>query len=166
MFYGKSRGQRRKFKSLLKYIDKIEGYKDTDEINKWGFEHFHVPCPGWLDMPRTSSKIKTTFCKAWVKKTEEILKAKPGDLEFCKVVCCLCVPHYRDSQIIIFYNKKYYDSFFTRHNEYQDWTVITDGRSFMNERHIVTDLKETGFIETMYDEDHTVKRDLWFYGEL
>ena len=57
MFYGKSRGQGRKYKRLLKYIAEIEPYIDKEEIEEWGFEHFHVPCPVWLDMPRTSSKI-------------------------------------------------------------------------------------------------------------
>ena len=63
MFYGKSRGQGRKYKRLLKYIAEIEPYIDKEEIEEWGCEHFHVPCPVWLDMPRTSSKIKTAFCK-------------------------------------------------------------------------------------------------------
>ena len=62
MFYGKSRGQGRKYKRLLKYIAEIEPYIDKEEIEEWGYEHFHVPCPVWLDMPRTSSKIKTAFC--------------------------------------------------------------------------------------------------------
>ena len=84
MFYGKSRGQRRKLKRLLKNIAEIEPYQDIDEINKRGFEHFHVPCSVWLDMPKTSSKIKTEFCNAWIRKTEEIFKAKPENLQFCK----------------------------------------------------------------------------------
>lgn len=110
MFYGKSRGQKRKIKRLLKNIADIEPYKNIDEINR-GFEHFHVPCSVWLDMPKTSSKIKTEFCKAWIRKTEEILKAKPEDLQFCKVVCLLCTPDLLGSQIIIFYDQKYYDTF-------------------------------------------------------
>jgi hypothetical protein len=107
MYYGKSRGQRRKFKRLLENIAEIEPYQDIDEINEWGFEHFHVPGSVWLDMPKTSSKIKTLFCKAWIRKTEEILKAKPDGLKFCKVVCFLCIPDLFCSQIIIFYGRKY-----------------------------------------------------------
>ncbi len=166
MYNGKSRGQRQKFKRLLKNIEEIEGYKDIDDINKWGFEHFHVPCPVWLDKPKTSSKIKTAFCKAWIRKTEEILKEKPREFEFCKVVCVICIPKVRDSQIIIFYNQNYYESFWNRHNEYQDWTEISDGRSLIKERNIITELKEYGYKETLNEEDYTVVRDLWFYGEV
>jgi len=166
MFYGKSRGQKRKLKRLLKNIAEIKPYQDIDEINKWGFEHFHVPCSVWLDMPKTSSKIKTEFCKAWIRKTEEILKAKPEDLQFCKVVCVLCIPDVRESQIIIFYDQKYYDTFWNRHGGYQDWSRISDDRSLMKERNIETELKEFGFKETLTDEDYTVVYHLWFYGEV
>lgn len=166
MYYGKPRGQRRKLKWLLKNIAEIKPYQDIDEINKRGFEHFHVPCSVWLDIPKTSSKIKTEFCKAWIRKTEEILKAKPEDLQFCKVVCFLCTPDLLGSQIIIFYDQKYYDTFWNRHNEYQDWTRITNGSSLAKERNIHTDLKETGFKETLTDEDYTYVSYLWFYGEL
>lgn len=166
MFYGKSRGQKRKLNRLLKNIAEIKPYQDIDEINKCGFEHFHVPCSVWLDMPKTSSKIKTEFCKAWIRKTEEILKAKPEDLQFCKVVCVLCIPDVRESQIIIFYDQKYYDTFWNRHGGYQDWSRISDGRSLMKERNIETELKEFGFKETLTDEDYTVVYHLWFYGEV
>jgi hypothetical protein len=70
------------------------------------------------------------------------------------------------SQIIIFYDQKYYDTFWNRHNEYQDWTRITNGSSLAKERNIHTDLKETGFKETLTDEDYTYVSYLWFYGEL
>ena len=166
MFYGKSRGQSKKYKRLLKNIDKIKAYEDKAEIEEWGFEHFHVPCRVWLDMPRTSSKIKTEFCKAWIRKTEEILKAKPEEFEFCKVVCCLCIPHLRNSQIIVFYTRKYYESFWERHCGYQEWEDLPEGQSLMKERNIVTDLKETGFKETLTDEDYTAIQRLWFYGEV
>ena len=166
MFYGKSRGQRQKYLRLLKNIAEIAPYRDIEEINEWGYEHFHVPCPVWLDKPKTSSKIKTAFCKAWIRKTEEIINAKPKDLEFCKVVCCLCIPHLRNSQIIIFYDQKYYDSFWNRRGGYQDWSRTPEGMSLIKERNIVTELKEFGFKETLTDEDYTVVQHIWFYGEV
>ena len=166
MFCGKSRGQRQKFKRLLKNIAEIEPYKNIEEINERGFEHFHVPCSVWLDKPKTSSKIKTAFCKAWIRKTEEIIKAKPKEFEFCKVVCGLCIPNVQNSQIIIFYNQKYYESFWNRHGDYQDWSRTPDELSLMKERNIVTELKEFGFKETLTDEDYTIVSHIWFYGEV
>ena len=166
MYYGKSRGQRQKFKRLLKNIDAIRAYRYVDEMNKCGFEHYHVSGSVWIDMPKTSSKIKTAFCKAWIRKTEEILKAKPESLEFCKVVCMLDIPNLYSSQIIVFYDQEYYESFWGRHDSYQEWSKLPDSKSLMRDRNIVTDLKEVGFKEIIRDEDYTCVSDLWFYGEV
>ena len=166
MYNGKVRGQKRKLKKLLKYIEEIEPYKDLEHANEYKFEHFHVPSSVWIEMPKTSSKIKTLFCKAWIRKTEEILKAKPEGVEFCKVVCDLTVPNLWDSQIIIFYDRDYYDNFWNRHGGYQDWSRIKNGMSFIKERNIVTDLKEVGYKETITDEDKISVSNIWFYGEM
>ena len=166
MYNGKVRGQKRKLKTLLKYIDEIKPYQDVKYAKDVQFEHYHVPSNPWIEMPKTYSKIKTEFCKAWIKKTEEILKAKPKDLEFCKVVCNLTIPNLWDSQIIIFYDKKYYDSFWDRHNEYQDWSLIESAFSLVKERNIDTELKETVYKETINDEDYTSISYMWFYGEV
>ncbi len=78
----------------------------------------------------------------------------------------LTSPDVRESQIIIFYDQKYYDTFWNRHNSYQDWSRLPEGRSLMKERNIETELKEFGFKETLTDEDYTVVYHLWFYGEV
>ena len=166
MYYGKVRGQKRKLKMLLKNIEKIEPYQKIDEAYDNRFDHFHVPSNPWIEMPKTSSKIKTTFCEAWIRKTEEILKAKPESLEFCKVVCMLDIPYLYSSQIIVFYDQEYYESFWDRHDSYQEWSKLPDSKSLMRDRNIVTDLKEVGFKEIIRDEDYTCVSDLWFYGEV
>ncbi len=160
MYYGKSRGQKRKFKMLLRWMDKIEPFMETGEEQ----EHFHVPCGTWLSMPKTSGRVKTEFCRKWIKKTEEIILRKPKDLPFCKVVAAVCCPDVRSSQIIIFYDEKYYSTFWKRDGVYQKWTRI-EGKSFAKERNIKTDLPETGYIEELQDEDYNCKSYIWFYGE-
>ncbi len=160
MHYGKSRGQKRKFKMLLRWMDTFEPFKKTDEEE----EHFHVPCGTWLAMPKTSGRIKTEFCRKWLEKTEEFIAKKPNELPFCKVVAAITYPDVRDSQIIIFYDEKYYSTFWNRNGEYQKWTP-TEGRSFAKERNIETRLYETGYIEELFDEDYNCKSYIWFYGE-
>lgn len=161
MIRSKSRGQQRKYKTLLRWMDKIEPYKNTDVV----FEDFGVPCRPWLSYPKTSSKIKTAVCKKWLEKTEEIIKQKPQDLPFCKVVALITYPNIRASRIIIFYDENYYKTFWDRRNPYQIWTPIKNERSFAKERGIVTNLPEIGYIEELYDEDWYEKSFIWFYGE-
>ena len=78
----------------------------------------------------------------------------------------MCIPSLRNSQIIIFYDQKYYESFWNRHGGYQDWSRTPDGMSLMKERNIATQLKEVGFKETLTDEDYTAIQHIWFYGEV
>ena len=57
----KVRGQKRRLNSLLNNIDKIQ--PSFDYIGE--YEHFHVPCGWWISEPKTSSGVKTEFCKKW-----------------------------------------------------------------------------------------------------
>lgn len=165
MYNGKVRGQRRKLKKLLNNIEEIKAYQNLEFDMENKYEHFHVPCTPWIERPKTYSKIKTAFCKVWIRKTEEIINTKPEGLQFCKVVCNICVPNLWDSQIIIFYDKDYYDSFWDRHGGYQDWSKIQGSSSLIKERWVTTNLKETGYIETIIDEDSKYTSYMWFYGE-
>lgn len=169
MIRSKSRGQQKKFKRLLSWLDKIEPFKNTNDLLfkdvEDKFEHFHVPCGPWLSKPKTSGKIKTAFCKKWLEKTEEIIGNKPKDLPFCKVVAAITYPDVRESQIIIFYDEEYYNSFWDRKGPYQIWTRVDDKRSFAKERGIMTELPEIGYLEELNDEDYCAKSHIWFYGE-
>lgn len=162
MIKSKSRGQKRKYKVLLNWMDRMKPFKNTN----LQFEDFGIPCGPWLSKPKTSGKIKTAVCKKWLEKTEEIMKQKPTDLPFCKVVAAITYPDVRDSRIIIFYDENYYNSFWDRKKgPYQIWTPIKNERSFTKERGIVTDLLEIGYIEELYDDDWYGKSFIWFYGE-
>jgi len=160
----KQRGQKRKLGALLKYIDEFEAYKNIDEK----YEHFHVPCScDFINSKKTSSKVKTAFCKKWLKATERFIKRKPSKLPFCKVVSLISIHDLWGSQIKIFYDEDYYNTFWDRKTPEQLWEQITDKNlSFIRERGITTHLTEIGYRETLKDEDYTYKGVLWFYGEL
>lgn len=165
MKYKKERGQSRKLKRLLSYIEEIKPYKNTDRI----YEHFHVPSSPFISSPKTSGKIKTAFCKAWLKKTAEIIGQKPKSLSFCKVVSVIVENDLWASQIIVFYDENYYNSFWERNSTYQTWIPFqTSGKSFSAERNINTTLNEKGYYEIINDEDTGIVRKgtLWFYGDL
>lgn len=93
----KVRGQKRRLNSLLNNIDKIQ--PSFDYIGE--YEHFHVPCGWWISEPKTSSGVKTEFCKKWLKKTQEIINSKPKNNKFCRVVADITSPCFWNSQISV-----------------------------------------------------------------
>ena len=161
--YQKQRGQRRKINNLLLNIEQITPFTDTEDR----YEHFHVPSDQFISSPKTSGKLKTAFCEAWLQKTTKIIEQKPKDIPFCKVVAVIDEGDLWESQIIIFYDEDYYNSFWERSSAEQTWLPIdSDTRSFAKERSIKTSLKEKGYIEILTDEDIRRKSTLWFYGEI
>lgn len=157
----KQRGQRRKLKKLLTNIDRFLPFTDVEDE----YEHFHVPSTPWIEFPKTAGRIKTAFCRKWIEKTEEFISQKPSGLSFCKVVSVICYPNLWDSQIIIFYDKKYYNSFWDRKGPYQVWTRIENTKSFTKARGISTTLPETCYKEKISEDDETRISYLWYYGE-
>ncbi len=163
MKHKKQRGQRKKIKNLLLNIAQITSF--TNINNK--YEHFHVPSDKFISSPKTSGKIKTVFCRAWLQKTADIIEKKPKDIPFCKVVSVVDEGNLWESQIIIFYDEEYYNSFWERSSTEQKWLPIDfDKRSFAKERNIKTLLKEKGYIEILFEEGIQRKSTLWFYGEI
>lgn len=159
----KTRGQRRKLNALLKNIDSLVPFCNTDG----DYEHFHVPSDMFIESPKTSGKVKTAFCKKWLEKTERLMRQKPENLPFCKIVALIDVPNYWCSQIIIFYSQSYYDTFWDRNDLSQTWEVVdAKPQSLVKARNIETTLSEKGYIETINVDGNCKKSILWFYGDL
>ncbi len=156
----KQRGQLRKLKNVCQSIGRFEPFTRTDEM----YEHFHFPGDFFIEAEKTSGKIQTKFCKKWLETAEKFISQKPEDIAFCKVVALICVPNFWSSQIIIFYDEQYYNSFWDRKDSYQTWTPIGERRSFCKERNIETSLQETGYLERLEDEE-VYESELWFYEE-
>jgi len=166
MYMKKSRGQKRRLKLLLKNIDRFVPYEDCRDPD-CEFEHFHVPSTPWIEMPKTSGRIKTAFIRKWLEKTELFIKLKPEGLPFCKVVAVVCEPYLWDSQIIIFYSEKYYSTFWDRKGPYQTWTKTDVGENSMSaQRNIPTPLPVECYTEVIAEEDYTRTTRLWYYGEV
>ena len=163
MRYAKERGQSRKIKSLCRNINKIIPYADVNAA----FENFLVPSGQFISSPKTSGRVKTEFCRAWLARTAEIIAQKPKNLPFCKVAAVLCAEDLWKSQIIIFYDEEYYKNFWNRNTAEQAWLPVSDAaKSFAKERNIKTPLKEKGYAEIISEGDTQIKSALWFYGDI
>lgn len=160
----KQRGQWRKLKSMFRNIDNFKLFTKTSNE----CEHFHVPSSMFIESSRTSRKVKTEFFRKWIKTAEAFISEKPVDIPFCKVVAVLSVPNYWSSQITVFYDENYFNSFWKRTESEQFWIPIKQEEAFCKKRNIITSLKETGYHEIIIDEDENTEfeNDLWFYGDL
>ena len=158
----KQRSQRRKLRRLLENIDRIAPEWDPDR----DMEHFHVPSSDFLDQAKVYGQIKTAFCRMWIEKTEQLMKAAPSD-RFCRIAAFIDLKCMHSSQIVIFYDREYYDSFFERDNECQRWSIVT-ARSFAKERGIRTDLREICINCREYDDDGALVYEtaMWCYGDV
>lgn len=81
----KQRGQKRRLRALLENINRFVPFTDTG----LPYEQFSVPCGRFISSPKTSGKVKTAFCRAWLQKTEQILAQKPANMPFCRVTALL-----------------------------------------------------------------------------
>ena len=156
----KQRGQKSKLHSLLKYIDEFQAYEFLTDR----FDAFRVPCASeFINSCKTDSKIKTEFCRKWIETTERFIAQKPSELAFCKVAAFISVPYFWNSQIIIFYDEDYYNSF----RNFEKRQTFTEDCSFVRERGIVTNLKEIGVEDIFIDEDdgYICKSHDWWYFE-
>ncbi len=158
----KQRGQGRKLKTLLNYIDEFIPFEETDGK----YEHFHVPCcQSFINSPKTRAKIKTAFFRKWIETTEKFIEeSKIKKLPFCKVVAIICEEDLWDSEIIIFYDKNYYDTFFTRNNDCQTWTQIKNKNSFIKQHGVSTRLTEVCISTKYIDDDYVYSSFMWCYN--
>ena len=158
----KQRGQHRRLKAMFGHIDEFIPFSNTGQK----YEHFHVPSSPFIEGNRTNGAVKTEFCRKWLETTEKFISQKPEEQHFCKVVAVLSVPNLWSSQIIIFYDEGYYDSFWKRTSPEQFWSLTKDKMSFCKGRNIVTSLEERCYHEKIVEDDNIFECDLWFYGDL
>ena len=164
----KQRGQKRRLKAMLRDIDLFVPFTHMDRV----YEHFHVPGglfrSVFIGSDQTSGKIQTEFSRKWLETTERFISQKPIDIPFCKIVALISVPDFEGSQIIIFYDEKYYHSFWNRTGPEQFWDLTIHKYSFCKQRNIQTSLKEGCWHERMIDEEdgEEFHSDLWFFGDL
>ena len=106
----KQRGQNRKLKRMFDDIDKFQPDWNNDER----YEHFHVPSDPFIESEKTTNQNKKKFYEKWLATVDRLMKEKPQDIVFCKIVGMISIPGVWCSEIIIFYDQEDYEAFFKR----------------------------------------------------
>lgn len=158
----KQRWYRREFRRLIKFINSIkpnyipESPLEFDECIKIYANLFFKP----------KGKNRIELMAVLLKKAEEIIAGKPENLRFCKVVLAVYENNIAWSEIIIFFDEKYYHDFWRRTNiQVQRWTKI-DEPSFAKSLGVKTNLKECCYLEEVQNDEENYKQKIWFYGEI
>lgn len=158
----KQRWYRRECRRLIKFINSIkpdyipEPPLEFDECIKIYANLFFKP----------KGKNRIELMAALLKKAEEIIVGKPENLRFCKVVLAVYENNIAWSEIIIFFDEKYYYDFWLRTNiQVQKWTKIYEP-SFAESLGLNTDLSEVCYLEEVQNDEDNYKQKIWFYGEI
>lgn len=163
----KTRGLRRKCRVLVATLIKLteefpEGSSDKE------FWHFHIPVKkSFADSKRTPKKARKLLIQTLINRSEYLSTLKPSGNVFCKVVCIICKQELSRSQIIIFFNKEYFNSFFIRNDEEQVWILIeTNEFDIKSMYNIPLRFSIKYYLENIYDGDVVWKDELLVIGEL
>lgn len=123
-----------------------------------------MPSDPFIESEKATNQNQKKFYEKWLATVERLMEEKPQDIEYCKVVGMISIPDIWCSEIIIFYEQEYYESFFKRNSAYQTWIKIKNN-SFLECKQIQTTLKEVGYQQIIRDED-IYQNELWFYGDV
>jgi len=139
-------------------IDYTEKFPEIGDNMYW---HLHVPCNQMLlDSKVTLSYTKSGCIKLLIERIEYLKRIAPVETENFKIVVCISIPCLWDSQIIIFKDEEYYNSFFIRETREQKWTLLNRQQSFVDKWNLkIPEYFEVkGFLEEIYDEEQLFVR--------
>lgn len=165
----KIRGQKRKVNDLKKQLERLGDFFPDESFVHDSYYHYHFPCSqGLLDSKNSSSKIRKTAMQLLIDSAVRLRKARPDNLADKKIVVSINLPYLWDSQVIVFYNKEYYQSFFDRDSSEQKWIEIKESTSIIDKYklRIPGDFKVKGYLEEINDIDYQYSGQIWFIGEL
>ena len=161
----KSRGLRRKCRSMTRRI--IEQTATFPQAHKGAaFWHLHLPAArDFISCGATPFKVRRLCAQTLIDRAHYLAALAPSDGE-TRVVVAITPEDLWDSQIIVFFGSKYFDSFFTRDSPDQKWTPLNPKRSLRRRWNLElpVSFRERGYQEK--SEDFQSQHELWFIGQL
>lgn len=164
----KVRGSRRKCNCVMDKLKALTLNFPVDFQDK-PYWHLHLPvAKDFVISKHTPNYVYKQITQALVDSAKHLSDIKPNDIEFCKVVLVLDFDNIFDSQIIVFFNEDYYNSFFTRDTIYQKWTMLEEECQRIKQWNIKLPdgFDVRGYLEEINDVDYKYIGKIWFIGEL
>lgn len=129
--------------------------------------HLHLYSPrNFIRSKATPFGVRRLCAQTMIDRARHLAAiAPPG--ESVRVVVALSLPDLCGSQIIVFFGSDYFNTFFSRRTETQEWTQLENNSLIKAWNLQLPDgFSERGYLEETQDEDEVHKGQIWFIGQL
>lgn len=118
-----------------------------------------MPIPvaqSFIDSKKTPRSIRKFCIQTLINATEKLVKIKPSSQIKTRIVAIISLPNLWDSQITVFFDSNYFDTFFDRKSDYQKWISLSSTRNIQKEwgLNIPNNFLLKGYLEKINDEDY------------
>ncbi|QWV94292.1 DUF3916 domain-containing protein [Geomonas oryzisoli] len=166
----KIRGARRKMTGFIsRLMSETERFPEEDRPG-CGYWHLHMPVSKlFIDSTSTPLSTRHVFIQAVLDAAGKLRDLKSTDEKRkIRIVTSISLPCLFDSQITVFFDDKYFSTFFDRDSSEQRWTALPANRDLQKELSLKMPegLQQKGFHESVSDEDYSFEGEVWFFGEL
>jgi len=163
MEHKKQRWYKREVKRVVRTIDNFYSVFNPLINQPFCDEYFKIYANLFF---KPKGKDRREIFQRLIRKTEEMLISKPEDIGFCKIILAVYEENFAHSQILIFYENSYYNTFWDREDiQYQKWSKVNKG-SLIAKLNIMTNLTEVGYLKEVSDEVGYRKQKIWFFGDV
>jgi len=160
----KLRGIKRRLKSIDSWSESFNGFFPK-EFSTEKYINYKIPVLDRLvNPPTTTTNIQAHCAKAMLQAASYLEEAKPKELHKSIVTVLLTYPNMFGSEVCIFFDNDYFETFFKRNNETEK-LILLSGKSLVQELKIEApnNFTETGFQFTVKDESNTFEEEWWSY---
>jgi len=164
------RGAKRRLRALDRWADSFEGYFPVEDADE-KYWHWKLPVLDRLVKPPTTTKEIQSHCaKAILRAVIHLSNAKPPQFKSAIVTALITYPEMFGSELCIFFDSDYFESFYDRDN---DWQSVKPMKSGSLAKHLGFEVPDT-FIEVGYihqakddweGETKVFKEEWWSYRE-
>lgn len=164
----KQRGLHQKCKNMVRLVSEQTRTFPKPHRNS-DYWHLHLPVfRGLVDSSSAPFGVRRLCVQTLIARAQHLASIAPTDETQTRVVVAVSLPNLFDSQIIVFFGSKYFDTFFNRNTATQRWTQLPQNRSLVREWSVdmLEGFSERGYLEEINEEHYYHKSELWFIGQL
>ena len=164
----KVRGIKRRLRAIDKWSDSFDGYFPSEHSSE-RYWNCKLPVLDRLVAPPiTTNEIQAHCASALLRAIKHLSAAKPEQFKNAIVTALITYPDMFGSEICIFFDNEYYESFFKRNSEWES-LILIEGKSLSEKLdfQLAESFTETGFDFSSKDEWEgevtTFEQEWWSY---